>query len=72
MNEPAFQRGFKSFKKKFKKTLENDKTLIRVMFQFARENLQNINVGRKCNMEVRSQYNQLPWQGRHIELWVGV
>ena len=47
-NEPAFQRGFKSFKKNFKKTHENDNTLIRVMFQFAKENSQNINVGRKC------------------------
>ena len=31
-NEPAFQRGFKSFKKNFKKTLENDNKLIIVMF----------------------------------------
>ena len=54
-NEPEFQRGFKSFKKNFKKTLENDNTL---MFQFARENSQNMNVGRKrkhgCQMSDQS------------------
>ena len=29
-------------------------------------------LGRSANIEVRSQYNQVPWQGGHIELWVGV
>ena len=40
-NEPTFREGlnFKSFK-----TLDIDNTLLRVMFQFARVNSQNINV----------------------------
>ena len=48
-DEPTFKRAFKSFKNNFRKTLDNDNenTLIRIMFQFARENSQNMNVGRK-------------------------
>ena len=46
-NDPSFKRAFKSFKRNFKKTIQNENTLTRVMFQFARDNSQNINVGRK-------------------------
>ena len=41
------KRAFKSFKKNFKRTLENDNTLIHVMFNFAKETSRNINVGQK-------------------------
>ena len=60
-DEPTFKRAFKSFKNNFRKTLDNDNnknTLIRIMFQFARENSQNMNVGRKrkhgCRISVQS------------------
>ena len=41
------KRAFKSFKKNFKNTIENENTLIRVMFNFARDTSHNISVGRK-------------------------
>ena len=46
-NDPSFKRAFKSFKCNLKKTIQNEITLTRVMFQYARDNSQNINVGRK-------------------------
>ena len=45
--KPTVRRAFKSFKKGFKRTLQNENTLIRVMFNFAKETSPNINVGRK-------------------------
>ena len=44
--KPTVRRAFKSFKKGFKRTLQNENTLIRVMFNFAKETSPNINVGR--------------------------
>ena len=36
-HDPTMRRAFKSFKNNFTKTLENDNTLIRVMFNFSKE-----------------------------------
>ena len=41
-HDPNMRRAFKSFKNNFKKTLENDNTLIRVMFNFLKETTQNV------------------------------
>ena len=46
-HDPTMRRAFKSFKNNFTKTLENDNTLIRVMFNFSKETTQNVSVGRK-------------------------
>ena len=45
--DPTVRRAFKSFRTNFRKTLDNDNTLVRVMFNFSKETSQNINVGRK-------------------------
>ena len=45
--DPTVRRAFKSFRTNFRKTLDNDNTLICVMFNFATETSQSINVGRK-------------------------
>ena len=64
-NEPAFQRGFKSFKKITTHSSE-------LCFNLPGKTLKTYVLGRSANMAVKSQYNQLPWQGGHIELLVGV
>ena len=45
--DPTVRRAFKIFRTNFRKTLDNDNTLVCVMFDFAKETSQNINVGRK-------------------------
>ena len=55
--DPTFKRAFKSFKNNFKKTLGNDNTLVRVMFNFGKETTQTIQTGRK-----RKNGNNIPIQ----------
>ena len=45
--DPTVRRAFKIFRTNFRKTLDNDNTLVHVMFIFTKETSQNINVGRK-------------------------
>ena len=44
-DDPNVRRAFKSFKNNFKKTIEIDNTLVRVMFNFSKEATQNVSVG---------------------------
>ena len=46
-DDPTVRGAFKTFRNNFRKTLDNDNTLVCVMFDFAKETSQNINVGRK-------------------------
>ena len=45
--DPTVKGAVKTFRNNFRKTLDNDSTLVHVMFNFAKETSQNINVGRK-------------------------
>ena len=47
--DPTVKGAVKTFRNNFRKTLDNDNTLVRVMFNFATQTSQNIDVGRKRN-----------------------
>ena len=72
-NDKTFKRAFKSFKNNFRKTIQNDNTLIRVMFDFSNESRPNVLAGRKrkIGFNINTQTTARPRQkypsvGRNI------
>ena len=55
-NDKTFKRAFKSFKNNFRKTFQNDNTLIRVMFDFSNESRPNVLADRKRKIDSTSKH----------------